>query len=249
MRPFPRIIQLVLATGLAIGVACVVQASGAHADQRIVGGERASIVDYPFAVYLADLNGFQFCGGTLVSQTKVITAAHCLVGQRATDLRVVAGREDKQNDAGIVTTVTQFWTHPDFTDVESGSDVAVLTLADRLDYPTATIATNQTIYQTGELSTILALLDGRHRAGRRRHCLCRGLQTLFGVFHGLRGLLSRWSRHLPGRLWRSHAHWHGTGRHRLLGRRLRPARSVRRLYPGGQLCHADPHAPLKRHPR
>jgi trypsin len=155
MRPLPRAVQLLLAAALAIGVAFAVQAGGAHADQRIVGGSRVSTAQYGFAVYLTDLNGFQFCGGTLVTRVKVVTAAHCMAGEQAANLLVVAGRDDKKSSAGTVAKVARIWVNPDFTDVEAGSDVAVLTLANRLDYPTATIAPDQTVYQPGVASTIL----------------------------------------------------------------------------------------------
>lgn len=98
-------------------------------EPRVVGGERAGIEDYPFAVYLTRSDGFQFCGGTLVTRSNVLTAAHCVSGARATDLRVVVGREDKESDAGVVAEVRKLWVHPEYRDALSGADVAVLTLA------------------------------------------------------------------------------------------------------------------------
>jgi secreted trypsin-like serine protease len=155
MRQSPRVIRLFVAGALAIGIAFATQAGGAHADQQIVGGTRASTAQYGYAVFLTDPNGFQFCGGTLVTRLKVVTAAHCMAGEQPANLRVVAGRDDKQSAAGVTVKVARIWVNPDFTNVESGSDVAVLTLAARIDYPTATIATDQAIYQPDTLSTIL----------------------------------------------------------------------------------------------
>lgn len=150
-----RAIRFLLAGALAVGIALAVQAGGAHAAPHIVGGTPASTAQYGYVVYLADRTGFQYCGGTLVTHLKVVTAAHCVVGDKPANVLVVAGRDDKRSNAGLVSKVTRIWVNPDFTDVESGSDVAVLTLATRVPYATARIAADQGVYQPGAASTIL----------------------------------------------------------------------------------------------
>src|SRR6266498_436251 len=128
-----RLIRLLLAAALAT-VAVALGLTQANATQEIVGGSRASIADFPYVVYLTTSDGFQFCGGTLVDDNKVITAAHCTVGKQPADIQVVAGREDKASGAGTTSAVRSIWVNPQFTDVRSGSDVSVLTLAARLPY-------------------------------------------------------------------------------------------------------------------
>ena len=158
MREAPRPIKLLLAAmvaAVAVVLAVAVQTGGAYAAPRIVGGTPASTAQYGYAVFLTDRNGFQFCGGTLVTHLRVVTAAHCVAGEKPVNVLVVAGRDDKKSSAGVVDTVARIWVNPDFTDVEAGSDVAVLTLAGRVDYPTATIAADQAVYQPGAPSTIL----------------------------------------------------------------------------------------------
>lgn len=46
---------------------------------RIVGGENIAIEKVPYQISLRE-NGEHFCGGSIVSQTQIITAAHCVLG-------------------------------------------------------------------------------------------------------------------------------------------------------------------------
>lgn len=130
----------------------------AQADVQIVGGERARIEDNPWVVYLTDSSGFQFCGGTLVAPSKVLTAAHCAAGRSAASLRVVAGREDKQDKkSGDAVTPAGVWVHPKYSSADSGEDVAVLTLKESLPYRPLPIAdrSDRELYATGTRLTAL----------------------------------------------------------------------------------------------
>ncbi|AOS62939.1 S1 family peptidase [Actinoalloteichus hymeniacidonis] len=133
------------------------ETAGDPVETRVIGGERASIDDYPFTVYLATPTGFQFCGGALVAPDKVATAAHCVEGSSASDVDVVAGREDKQGTDGDVVGVTDIWVHPDYVTVTSGEDVAVLTLETDLPYETIDLApsADDALYTEGNEATIL----------------------------------------------------------------------------------------------
>ena len=127
-----------MATGAATALATTALATHAHADPaapqqpRTVGSAATSA---PWAVAITDDAGNQFCGGTLVTPVKVVTAAHCTQDQ-STDqprplesLRAVTGRADLRTSGGEEHEVQQAWTAPNYRTFTQGQDVAVLTLS------------------------------------------------------------------------------------------------------------------------
>jgi secreted trypsin-like serine protease len=113
-------------------------------------------VEFPWVVYLTDSSGFQFCGGTVVAATKVLTAAHCLANQRADNLRVVVGREDKKTTDGRVVTAASVWVSPDYRgDPTGGSDFAVITLSRKVNVPPLPLAQDGATYQPNAMATVL----------------------------------------------------------------------------------------------
>src|SRR4051812_15191962 len=148
-------------TGAALGLAVVITAVAvpASSSERIVGGTRASTQQYPFAVFLTNPDNFQFCGGTLTTPDKVITAAHCAKGQLPEDVYVVAGRDDKNaTTAGVRVPVKKIWGPPKYTDALIGNDVAVLPRGKRITgYPPLPFATpaDEDLYAPDTMATIL----------------------------------------------------------------------------------------------
>ncbi|MFI9816093.1 serine protease [Saccharothrix variisporea] len=117
-------------TFLAVLLALVTLAPSAAAteDPKIVGGTVVEdVADYPFVVALLTAEGRQFCGGALTKPNQVMTAAHCMVGLKPEDIRVVAGRLDLTTGEGVVSKVTTIRVHPDYEAAEKGDDIAWLT--------------------------------------------------------------------------------------------------------------------------
>lgn len=101
---------------------------------RTVGSVESSTATAPWVVALADGSGNQFCGGTLVTPVKVVTAAHCTVDpstnqQRPPEtLRAITGRTDLRTRQGDTEEVDHVWVHPEYAGFTKGKDVAVVTL-------------------------------------------------------------------------------------------------------------------------
>lgn len=147
----------VAATVAAAAAALLSAPTAEAADSRIVGGSTTTTSAYPFMMQITDASQNQFCGGTLVSATKVVTAAHCMVGESNSSVRVVGGRTYLNGTNGTVRRVSDIWIHPDYQDVTQGNDVAVLTLSTSMSYtPASYVGSSDTgVYAAGTTARIL----------------------------------------------------------------------------------------------
>ncbi|GAA3578044.1 serine protease [Amycolatopsis ultiminotia] len=181
-RPLLLAVGALLAAAVAVPVGSAWAAGPADpgspaAQPRIVGGGEASLSDHPYAVYLTDQSGSQFCGAVIVSSSAVATAAHCAKAVSQSDVRVVAGRQDKRGSDGVVLPVSRVWTAPGFSDPTKGDDVAVLTVRGRLPYRAAKLAGSgdRSLYAEGEQATVLGW--GRLAEGGDRSDVLRSAQV------------------------------------------------------------------------
>ncbi|KAK7944310.1 hypothetical protein WMY93_000038 [Mugilogobius chulae] len=95
---------------------------------RIVNGEEAVPHSWPWQVSLQDYTGFHFCGGSLVNENWVVTAAHCNV---KTSHRVVLGEHDRSSNSEQiqVMTVGQVFKHPKYNGFTINNDILLIKLA------------------------------------------------------------------------------------------------------------------------
>ncbi|CAM5324848.1 Secreted trypsin-like serine protease OS=Streptomyces griseomycini OX=66895 GN=FHS37_002872 PE=3 SV=1 [Streptomyces griseomycini] len=141
----------------AAAAALLAAPSAAAAPQPVVGGTTTTTSAYPFMMQITDASQDQFCGGTLVSPTKVVTAAHCMVGETTSSVRVVGGRTYLSGTNGTVARVSGIWIHPDYRRVTRGDDVAVLTLSTPMPYtPVGYVSSSDTsVYAAGTTARVL----------------------------------------------------------------------------------------------
>ena len=86
--------------------------------------------------YRVRRNFLTFCGGTLITDRHIITAAHCLKAHRPHELYVGVGdwSRDSQDWGEVLSAVVRIAKHPQFDQIGFKHDVAVLELAQRIQF-------------------------------------------------------------------------------------------------------------------
>uniref|UniRef100_A0A1A9VA50 Peptidase S1 domain-containing protein n=1 Tax=Glossina austeni TaxID=7395 RepID=A0A1A9VA50_GLOAU len=95
---------------------------------RIVNGVETTIEKRPYQVSLQDsYSGRHFCGGSIISEDIIVTAAHCVTGSNPSQLQVRLG-STYNNEGGIVVGVKALKFHEKFNNDILWHDIAVLKL-------------------------------------------------------------------------------------------------------------------------
>jgi integrin beta 3 len=98
-----------------------------QSSREIVGGSVATPGDWPFQVQLR-YNGGHWCGGSVLDERFVLTAAHCVQGRSTSSLSLRYGVHDRNNPGTHVLTrgVANIHVHPSYNSATFDNDVAVL---------------------------------------------------------------------------------------------------------------------------
>lgn len=122
-----------LSVPVLLGLVCLVELRSSRVanlpkpDGRIVGGYAVNnISQFPFQISL-QLYGSHICGGSLISEEWVLTAAHCTVDFTAPGLSIRIGSL-RTNSGGVVAKVLRISEHPQYNDTIADYDFSLLQL-------------------------------------------------------------------------------------------------------------------------
>lgn len=166
-----RLLRLLMI--LVISAAFSFQAAADSSMARIIGGELAADGEFPFLVAIGSNADGVYCGGTLISDKWVVTAAHCMedvdTPAEVSDLYVISGTNViNPVSSSNLTSVDRVLIHANFGDTATfNNDIALLELsaavsADAVDristssYPYFTVGTTATVAGWGDMDSTSA---------------------------------------------------------------------------------------------
>ena len=97
--------------------------TASYSEETIIGGEDVTISEYPWQAAITKSNGDGLCGGTIVHESWVITAAHCGIN---TSRLVKVGSSNAYASGGQTRTIIQVIEHPNFSTNPTNNDIALL---------------------------------------------------------------------------------------------------------------------------
>lgn len=138
-------------------------------DIQIIGGQDVAEGQYPWLVGVGDATlgddpfQQQNCGGSVITEDVVLTAAHCVVGVDTEDLLVFSESADLGSDDLNETSVADVHVAEDYGDpVENASDWALLLLDEATDVEPIALAQDPQEYDTFETAGWGNLGDGTY---------------------------------------------------------------------------------------
>ncbi|CAD6994332.1 unnamed protein product [Ceratitis capitata] len=104
-----------------------------NGSSRIIGGQEAAEASAPWQVSLQNIYGNHFCGGAIIHDQYVLTAASCVSGLQKSWIKVITSTNDWMGLAWYYD-VTEIYVHCNFDKPLYHNDIALLKLATLIAY-------------------------------------------------------------------------------------------------------------------
>ncbi|XP_063697121.1 trypsin-4-like [Culicoides brevitarsis] len=103
-------------------------------DPRIVGGNQVDIECFPYQVSFQDNQNRHFCGGSIISPTYILSAAHCFQNALAGALKVRVGSSSVGGNEGKIYQVSKITNHPKYNFETYDFDFSIVQLSSPISY-------------------------------------------------------------------------------------------------------------------
>ncbi|EDV98091.1 trypsin zeta [Drosophila grimshawi] len=131
---------------------------------RIVGGYATDVIHFPYQISLrrkaitAPKNPYtHYCGGSIINENYILTAAHCVIANVASQFKVVAGTSHRNAIDGVIVTVSEIIMHEKYDPSTYDNDIALLVLGSPLplnNFTMKVIELGTEAPKDGDMSTI-----------------------------------------------------------------------------------------------
>lgn len=127
-------------------------------NNRIVGGSPALITQFPWIVSMQRFGGHR-CGASIVSATRLVSAAHCTFLIAASSLQINAGSTFSQVNQQFIQ-VSAFTNHPSYNPLTLNNDINVMSLATPLVFSASVAPTGLPAQGAGAGVGVFAYVAG-----------------------------------------------------------------------------------------
>lgn len=164
----------VFAAGLAGGVTLQTESAQAYCDNgRVMGGCVTSIEEFPWQISLFRTGrgtqlGTHFCGGSIVADRWVLTAAHCIEDLLPTDpspIAVFMGSSSLE-EGGMIADIQTIYAHPDYRGV-GADDIALLELRNPVSLQAVQLANSSNAREVEQIGTDAIVTGWGNTPGQR----------------------------------------------------------------------------------
>lgn len=104
---------------------------------RIIYGQEGKIEDVPYQISMQTTNPYDgslyhICGGTILSETVILTAAHCFDGLNVDQTRIRAGSTENEN-GGQILKIKESYVNENYDEFTLENDIALIVVDGKLE--------------------------------------------------------------------------------------------------------------------